>query len=294
MSYVKPNKDAFENNAPHSSMMVGQYAHIFERVEYPESGGMFAYFQGMPFPRKHMPFPEASWANDVAKRITMFFINSFTKKAFALPILAFGILPWKVKIKAFESILAQWVRVCDYILHQYYLRASILAPVCIELRFLIENSLIDIGISIPVAESTAKIIVTLIQYDDAYRYRVEDIFSCLTKEEIVRSPRKALKKAVKIFCEREQMPSVADKARAFGLIGSILLMNPKIKKVIKRTIDNFCDYENLCMDEADRYHTLIWDGYKFQGLTLDERVEIYKTKYHPNESYPPVCKIVAK
>ena len=291
---VKPPQDVFECQAPLGDGLVplGALLHVVTHIETPEEGGIFWYYEGMKYPRKTNPTPEAVYANDNVKRTLMFFINSFSKKVFFLSFLGFAVMPWKMKLKAVEEILIQWIRVADYQLTTFYLKPERYCNFCRELRGIVERFLKLLGFSEYVSVQTAKIFVTLIQYDDAYRYRIEDIFSELSPDMILNRPFKAIKRAVETYSERETDKTIVHKFKAFGTLISLALRIPRIKRAFKKSFAE-ANYENLCLDEIDRYHTLIWSVYKFQGISLEDRVKMYD-EFHPNHSYPLVVQLVSK
>lgn len=295
--YVKPNPEAFENSDHNVSSVIpeGTLVHILQRVEYPESGGIYSYYDGVLFPRKSMPFPDAIYANDISKRVLMLFINSFAKPAFVLPALAFGILPWKLKIKTLQSILTQWCRVSDYLLAPYYLKKNRYCDICKELRGFLKRFFIELGIDAEVADNSAKTFIAMIEFDDAYRYRLEDIFSILGYAMILKNPRNAVKVAVETFAERELDKNVSKKIKAFGDILRLVLLSPRIKKAFILAFEPV-SYHKMCLDEADAYHTLIWSQYNFQGMPLADRIKVY-TDMHTKvgvTTFPPILKLVRK
>ena len=68
---VRPPSDIFEKNSAefqkHQDSAVANYQ--FERVEYPEEGGMLVHYYDQPFPTKGNPYPEAVTAIGVPKKL---------------------------------------------------------------------------------------------------------------------------------------------------------------------------------------------------------------------------------
>ena len=269
-----------------NTMQAGMRFYIFEKVEMPPEGGIYTYYKGVKFPMKGYPFPEATWLNDTLKRISMFFIMSLGHKSLAIPLLGFAILPWKRKVRILERILVSYNRLADYLIASCCLKENLYSPVCRELRHAVRFFLMDIGITQNVANSTARAVATMIEYDNAYRYRLGDMASESNQAAIMRYPIREMKYLSGLFMKREVMhPQVREKAKAFRFILTALLMHPRIRRAFRKAISAI-NFDKMQLDEADRYHTLLRADYDFGGLSFADRRKAYDA-HHPNGSYPP-------
>lgn len=276
-----PRADVFDNEhiVSGSIMNAGQRFHVYEKTEYPEQGGIYVYYKGMPFPKKGFPFPEAIWHNNMAKRIFVSMAKTFAQKSMALPVVGFIVLPWKYKLQNIQRMAESFNEICSWILESYYLKADRYSNPCRSLRKLSENFLIGLGVEKITAEVFAKNLATLIEYDDAYRYRLQDIFSETGRLSLRENPVQETKRLVDILLKREK--THAEKSfTALGRIASYALYHPKIRTALNGALSiskfSLKDWNMLTMDNADRYHVLLRNDYDFTGRTFDERVEIYK------------------
>ena len=267
---------------------------IFERVEYPETGGVFAHFIGMPFPRKGFFTPQAVYANDLVKRFLMSAVNILGTKAMTMPMAGFAILPWKMKLKIIERALGEWTRFADYIYQPYYLKENRMSPCTRELWKIGTKFFKELGVNEAIAVSSARVFATMIEYDDAYRYRVEDLFSASfdVRSDAMDYPRKYIKFMQKTYQERERWDVVKTKFNAVFKILNLALLHPKVKAAWRWAFFD-ADWKAIMLDAGDTYHSLSWDNYDFRGHTLVERMELFK-QYHPDGKYPPLVEIVKK
>ena len=233
---------------------------------------------------------QAALANNIVKRQTMMIVLSLANKDMALPILGFLILPYKTKLKIITRFLENYTRNADYIMEQVYLKDRFMTPCAQEIKKILTATLTNSGINSILSEKTARVFSHMIEYDDAYRYRIEDIASETRAMWIKDKPRQEIKRLLRIHSEREivHKENLRRKFRAFGnMLSLLMLFSPKIKKAFT---DSLCPdtFKYLQFDEADRYHCLLRDDYQFEGRPLADRVAEYE-KLH-NGKYPPVIK----
>lgn len=300
-----PRADVFKNKGIIKETIIapGTLFYIAERIEYPEEkdgGGIYVHYRGMPFPRKGLPTPEGTKANDIMKRIIRFFVTSFSGKEMVLPMLGFAVLPYSRKIKTIERMLIAYTRISDWVLNDAFMTTMRYSRPSREMGSFMYEFLLALGIdkdnyamkgerkygdegiwvtikgySDRCAWLMGEVIAAIVEYDDAYRYRIQDIMTEASKEEFLKNPRKEFLRLMDIFMSREQIPVVKDWVKKASRILSIALLHPKIKKAFKEAVQT-ADFKRMMLDNADRYHVLIRGDYDFTGRTFDERVMIYK------------------
>ncbi len=281
---IAPDPKVFErqNNVIQDTMTnVGQSYYIFDHAEYPDDGGIYVYYKGMPFPRKAWPTPEAVYNNDLMKRTTMTILNIFTGKDLLLPFIAFAILPWKLKMKTLTRAIFNYHRITEWMLMPYYLKPQYYSRPCRTIRKLTHNFLLALGINENLSDIIAKGVATMIEYDDAYRYRIQDLMTTTTLTRLRESPSQEVKKLLATFKERELAGNVMENIKSFSFISSLVLLHPKVRKAWCQAFMSitFQDFEWLQLDEADQYHTLNRGDYNYLGRTLEHRTQIY-TAHH--------------
>lgn len=268
--------------APARSVVQSQAMFILERVDY--ENGIFAYFKGCPFPQKGFPFPEALYAVNAIKRITIEGIKSIGKYDI-LPIIGFIFTPKKYKIKSIEKKIGAYTNGAGKFLDPYYLKPEYYSTFCKEMRKFIITLLTVYGIDRQITTDFSDVFTTLVDYDNAYRLRAEDIFSETTKESL-KNPRKEIKRLLDIMSEREPISSVTDKYKSLWNIMKWLLYIPSFKKAYRKAWGEM-KIENLQLDEADRHHVLLWSDYNFLGKSIEERIQMYIDYYGSEDKLPP-------
>lgn len=290
----------------------GQRYFIYDRSDYPPEGGIYTYYRGQPFPTKGFPFPQAAYANDNLKRITRFLITLISGKEMIPSLLMFAILPWKFKLKKLERMTDEYVRISVWLQNESYLISERYSHPAKEIGGFLYEFLLAVGMDKSMHQITShdgkemgmvrdrdekedpvwvtmkdnhqsyvwsitRAIATIFEYDDAYRYRIEDIASETTKEALMKNPRKEIKRLTEIFMQREKTHATDMIGRISWLL-SLLLVHPRIKKAFITAVSKL-NLKRLQLDNADRYHVLIRADYDFTGLSLEDRKRIY-TEFH--------------
>lgn len=272
---------------------------VLQRVDIPPSGGIFAYFEGVEHPTKGFPFPEAMYATNFCKKILKGVIAVIAQKDNAKEFLAFILSSKKNKIRKISRALEQYQQVAFYILQPYYLKDIHNSLFTLEIRKFILTFLQIIGIAEDLATRSAETISTLIQYDNAYTLRAQDTLSETTKQAMLANPRAEIKRLMKIIAEREptygkQALSTDDgiklqkqeegttynRFEQIARLVSWALYIPSIKKAFRKSLEQ-SEFKNFQLDDADRYHVLLWADYNFLGKPIEERVKMYE-EIHKN------------
>lgn len=234
---------------------------IIERVEYDD--GIKLYIKGAQFPQKSCPTPEAIIAINTVKRVLISFLTS-------------GLIPIsKIRLlKTFNRITAD-------VMHQHLLKEKYMTRFSREMKLFIFNFLTAWGIDEETAMTTSEIIAHIFEYDNAYRYRVQDILEETTREVSIVE----LRRLAKIIYEREDIES--RKANGNRRVGkqfiraanflSVLFLLPSFRRALKVAITNL-NWSAVLMDDGDRYWSGFRIDYNFGGKTYEERMIDYKKR----------------
>lgn len=240
--------------------------YLTERIEATPNGIM-KYNKGMLYPEKGWPTPEAMWNCNIVKRKLMGLLNIFSYKYSVPMIIGFLINPWKWKWINNAIYWFNWES--NWVLASSYYKEEILSPCPKELKKALYLFLFELKIQPEQAKSFAKIFSMLVETDNAYRYRIEDILTETTKEALLKSPRREIKRLLETYVSREH-GGIEKKFKLIANLLSFALLIPKINRAFKKTIQEI-DITALQLDEADRYHVHIRDGYDYLGLPFEER-----------------------
>jgi hypothetical protein len=263
-------------------------------LELPESGGVFVHKQGgrvimdrgQPklvdqikclYPEKGYPDPNAVGANNIAKRVLMGYVSFFANPAVIMGMFGILFLPFSKNVNIIRRFVDNCHNMMRTLQDPYYLEEIRYSNPCREIRKMAKEFLLALGIK----SSFPKDIAHLIEYDTAYRYRIEDILSETTKEKLLKNPRKEIKRLAEIFKQREPKGHLFQKFNYFSSLARLALLHPKIKRAFKKALE-VVDFKQMQLDEADRYHVLKYSGYDFLGLDAQTRAKMYVEMHHGN------------
>ncbi len=286
----QPPQEIFQNkdNSKQAIIDENRTHYLIERFDYTD--GIKVYYKGCPYPRKGFPFIEAVSAVNIVKHVFIESIKTLGMWQFSIswflalwtssggkPVNHHGdnIIDYGTKRESvIEKLLGSFNRISYGIIAPYVMKPEYMTPLASELQALIYAFMVRIKINPSISKQFATIFGTLIEYDNAYRYRLQDIFSETTKEKISKKPYRELRRIVKIYASREKDMGVSRKFTTIYRLGSLLLLFPMVKLAIRKAVLH-SDFERLQMDEADRYWCKTRNDYNFEGLSYAERMKDY-------------------
>lgn len=242
---------------------------ITEKIDYTENG-IFCYEKGFLHPSKTFTDTEKyQYIND-SKRYTIELIRIFAVKEILLCLSLLILIPWKRKLKILERFLTSYCLIVQPKMKQTYLEDKYYSKPTKALKALIENFFEKLGISVITARHLGNICRGLIEADPAYRYRMEDILSETDAERLKKKPVREVRRLVKLFAKRSGSHHTTDKFVSAGRLMAFALLHPKVKRAFREALDTV-EWQDLCLDEADRYHVLRFDQYEYMGRTIEDR-----------------------
>lgn len=263
--------------------------------EYPEEGGIFRHMMGgtlkpiagepgnyelqnavkLLYPEPGYPTAEACNANNIAKRALLRYIIVVVGNWPHLLSLVFK----KNVFKVFSGINAiAWV-----VLEQFILEDKRYQKPVREIRKFLESFMKEFGFPPRIVWKSPLLITTMLEYDNAYLLRVQDILTETTKEALMKNPRKEIKRLTEIFLKRDHNPGEKMKilSKLINKI-SLALLVPSVRRSFNKALSEI-DLTKIQMDEATRYHILRWgDGYDFLGTTGEDRWEEFNRVHNGN------------
>ena len=142
----------------------------------------------------------------------------------------------------------------------------------------VSSFIIALGFAEHKALKTGKIMATIIEYDNAYHERMQDIANECVKEDLLKNPYKELSRLYQIFISREVGIKLKLNVKGVMRLIRLALFVPRIRRAFKRAVMQ-TNFDDLRMTEADRYTVLFHNGYNFFGMTYEER-QIELSKLH--------------
>lgn len=226
--------------------------------ELTKDKGIIRHVDGALHPAKGIPTPSAIFALNQLKFILKEAITNY-------PVFlstAFLINPNKT-LQTFNHI-------ADKLLLPYRINKKHMCPTAFYTYSTLSNALRSSHITPSIAEETAFNIAQIFEYDDAYRYRLQDMATELNIIKAKQSPRKEIKRLLSLHAEREDNPVIRNKIHKLILPITYLLLIPRYKKAFTSSISFL---KGAKYDEADWYWTALRDDYLYGGKTQEERLE---------------------
>jgi len=121
----------------------------------------------------------------------------------------------------------------------------------------------------------AELSYQLIENDNAYRLRIQDIFREFIRDNAEKNVRKEILRLFDILIEREKTNLMIDKWKFLRKAASFLLRFKEPKKFAKHYL-MMIEKQEMLPDDDDWYFSLRRAGYEFGGLPLAERIKIKK------------------
>lgn len=183
------------------------------------------------------------------------------------------------------SFIDSYDRTVSDLLDNFLIDERTFAPVAEELRKFLYNFLLGCGINPVSSWRFSEKLASLIQNDNAYYLRIEDIMSETNKSLLMENPAEEIKRLAQIFLKRDKAFLEEKFSRVISLISFVLKVS-KFKKSFLSALDQ-SDFKNFQWDKSDKYHTLLWDDYDFRGKPIEERQEEYKAFHAEHPPFPP-------
>lgn len=220
--------------------------------------------KGAEFPIKTFVDPDMLGAANIVKSL---FIEPI--KLLSMPQFWPSVAITALHTKSLEKAIESFNRIADRAFGDWILKDEHCTNFTPQFCFLIFTILHQIGISERNALLFATTVSRLIEYDNAYRLRAEDIFSETTKE-AWDNPRKELKRLVNIFAERDINWVVIKKVKQLALLAQIAMLIPRVRKAVTYAMKQV-HLPDLQLDEQDTFYSLIRRDYNSMGLNYEQR-----------------------
>jgi len=271
--YAKPLSFVYRDNIvvePTTSKSILPTTHYLEHMEYPEYEGIQLYLNDVDNPFIGLiPDPIDWFFLNTAKRLLMESLKVFKTWQFMI---AF-IFTWK-KTKYIEKLIESYNSINFKGMEHLFLKYEHMTPVAYELYHAIDNFIVNMGIDETISNNFADIISHLIEYDNAYRWRIQDIMSETSIEKLLKDPAKEVDRLALIMSKRDS-PGVYEKFKSVKYVISALLLLPKFKKAFRNTVEKI-NLSKLQYSEADKYWVSTMEDYQYMGKTNEERKQMYE------------------
>lgn len=229
--------------------------HPLERVEFPDKGGVLTYMGGYAYPYKGFPFFEFVDKIDTMKKMQRGILSSLfhalRAKKWKLLLIPFLLTDIAMALvypfyRMVERFKLKTVRYCDAMreLHR---------------AFSLEES--------QTTGMIRDIVCMLLEMDNAYRFRFQDIIIELDKGRLKNRPGKEIARLLEIMKSRERTQEVKDTWRLVQyFIPIYLFVNRSFRKTLVRVLGEL-DLEQMALSPEDKHFCEKRLDYQFGFMT---------------------------
>jgi hypothetical protein len=297
--YVWKNRQTHQAPAKAISQGMG-YTYIPDHAEYIKGKGTFVYYKGYKdqpppkFPSRNVAPEDAVYAVAGVKRNLLAVLRFLGTKEmrWVLGFVALGTRKWQTRL--LTNALNEFNASSEVLLYPFYLNEDYYCEVGSEIGNATIEFLTTLGIREETAQKTGEIVATMIEFDNVYRWRLQDTMGYARKDDMLYNFPSEVERLLKIEASHEVHADMAPKFSSIGKMLKLAWKIPRIKKALQVSIQSI-DFDKCKLDEGEIYHTILYDGYQTQGRTLDERIKLYET-YHGTyrSKWPPRGRVELK
>ncbi len=242
-------EDLYAYIPPIRAEVSGRTGERVQSIDGVSGQGVLVYLENHPFPHKGLPTTEVMFALNAVKAL----LKSFTR----MPLLALS--PSRA-LQSFSDV--SWKLMEPYILkEEFQMKATI------TFSLLVGEFLRNIGTPKQIASRIGLICGHLLEYDTAYRFRLQDLANVTSTNQLVYDLRGELKRLVALNRARDY-PEVSDKVKRIGQILNLILLIPKYRRALIEAI-KAVGIEGLWFDESDKYWITKKVDYMYEGVDRD-------------------------
>ncbi len=226
--------------------------HRLDRVEFPDKGGVLTYMDGYAHPYKGFPFFEFVDKIDMIKKVQRATLSSFYH----------SIKRAKWKLIFLPWVLSDLARAFVYTFYRtverFRLKPLRYADAVRELHRAFSKEESD-----EMRHQLRDVACMLLEMDNAYRYRFQDIIVELDQAALRKRPFREVKRIMELLSERETTQEVKDTWRLVSyFLPFLLLVNPPFRKALVEVLGSL-DLEKVALSIEDRFYCEKRLDYKF-------------------------------
>lgn len=305
-----PPNEIYRNRVPRDNTAAGIFGtpeeagmvtYIPERLEFKANEGTFVWFHGCEYPSKNVSIIEAIYALTPIKKNLINFFRLLTLRETRWLLFMFPLIGKKRRSAIFNYLIKAFNEHADMVFTPFYFKKEYYSRLSTQIMKLIETLLINLGVQENLAEKFGEIIGCIFEFDNAYRYPLHDALNETNKDELLKNPAKEIDRVSQLVFQREQrgIQGAKDEANLINKYNALIkllrygLKLPKVKRAFIAGVE-VMDWSKVKLDDADIFHTLLYDGYDMRGMNVNERVSIYMSMFPDITKAPPRIRIKNK
>jgi hypothetical protein len=258
--------------------------------EYDIIGIKFAYNQGVmvelagaEFPQKGVAIPITMQRINAVKRMITESTKLIKEKEFLILVSLFMLKTIKGRIKFIEKIFNSFNSIAIKVIDNSFFKRYYLTSVARNLDLLISRTMINMGISKTVSADFGRVMSAVIEFDNAYRFRMQDAITEIDIDKLKNRPAKELLRVLEIYRQRDN-EGVSRKIMILKPIIKILFMSKWFRNAFILALESI-NIDEMRFDANDRYWICQRGDYEFLGLSYEERMDMIEHMSLPNIKY---------
>ncbi len=245
-------------------------------IECLSGKGMFVYRTNAEYPEKGFPTPEGMYALNQVKRLLVI----FSRLCFH-PLITLGVALMDKNI-----LMSMYNEMFDKLYETHAYKEIFFCDAARYFNKFLSSFLVDCGFNEEISKGFAFRVSQIVEGDNMYRYRIQDIAGEFNKEN---NPATEVRRLFGVYSEREETPSMVLKIKRMVVPLQILLLIPKYREAF---IKNSHFIEKMKLDDGDYYWASLagpWNSkpngavYNWRGTTWEERMA--QIKQYPIRDY---------
>lgn len=228
-----------------------------EKVEFPDSGGIYTYMGGHEYPYKGFPYWEFVEKIDLLKKLGRGILSGFYHRFKKRRLSLLTLIP---SLWVFEDFFAMTIMNFYRIIDRFKMKPL---RYCTAVRELYRAMSVKANEEMQMIRD---IVCMIIEFDNAYRYRFQDVIVLLNKEALKRNPRKELIRLLEIMSSREVEQQVKDTWTLMRLVVKYYLFfnRKRLHSIVAILLE--LDLEQLKLSVEDEHFCRAREDYHFGFL----------------------------
>lgn len=201
---------------------VVQESNALEKVEYPAEGGMLTYMSGHEYPYRGFPFVEVVEKIDAMKKLSKGALSGFYHSLRSFnPILWITLIP---SLWVFKSLIAASVYTFYRLIERSRIKRTHYSQAVRELYRAFNTPRHNEDEKTRELRLQLKDLVCMVlEFDNAYRFRMQDILEGLDKVSLKKNPAKEITRLLEVMMSRETTQEISDTWKLVRMFVSVYL-----------------------------------------------------------------------
>ena len=283
LSTLPPEVSAYMQNAQLMQQIVQQMKEIpvlasekptdtnaLLKVEFPEEGGVLTYMENHPYPYRGFPYFEFVDKIDVMKKLSRNSLSGFYHSVKKRKLTLIFLFPL---VFVARDLLTTGVRTFHKLIERFRIKNQLYSKAVRGLYQAFDTPRENESLEILELRMMLKdVICSVLEFDNAYRFRLQDIVLELNKEAIKKNTSKELLRLLNMMSEREKTQEIRDTWRLVKMgVKYYLRFDRQLSKMIRDILVNL-DLEQIAMMLDDKHFAAQRYDYQF-GFMSNPTVE---------------------